>query len=166
MSTRYALGPPGMVNEIAARLVAAQVAIVAGAILALGLPGLLALLVWDFGARVSGAATLSPFAQLAARVLLPALGRPFRPTPSAPKRFAQAIGLLVSASALALWLVWAQAGVGRALLGLLLLFATLEATLGFCVGCWLFGRLMRWGFLPASVCEACAVAERPTAGLR
>lgn len=157
---------PGTVNEIAARLVAAQVALVAGATLVWGLSGLLGLLLWDFVARVAGAPALSPFAQLATRLFLPALGRPFRPTPAAPKKFAQAMGLAISGAALVLWLVWAQEGIARALLGLMVLFATLESAAGFCMGCWLFGRLTRWGLVPAAVCETCAAVEQPTAGLR
>jgi hypothetical protein len=38
----------------------------------------------------------------------------------------------------------------------LLVFALLESVAGFCAGCWLFGRLMALGLIPASTCEACA----------
>ena len=31
----------------------------------------------------------------------------------------------------------------------------LEAFAGFCLGCWIFGRLQRAGLIPADVCEAC-----------
>ena len=40
-------------------------------------------------------------------------------------------------------------------LGVLLAFATLESVLGFCAGCFVFGYLMRWGFVPAETCEKC-----------
>ena len=32
----------------------------------------------------------------------------------------------------------------------------MESVIGFCVGCWLFGRLMRVGVIPATTCEACS----------
>ena len=41
------------------------------------------------------------------------------------------------------------------LLGVLLVFAFGESVVGFCAGCWLFGRLMRLGVIPAQTCEAC-----------
>lgn len=41
-------------------------------------------------------------------------------------------------------------------LGVLTLFATLEAALGLCAGCFAFGHLMRLGVIPEETCEACA----------
>jgi len=73
---------------------------------------------------------------------VPRLGLPVKPVAGAPKRFAQGIGLAVTsvASALAFggFLVAADA-----LLGVLVVFATLEAALGFCAGCWLYGLFAR-----------------------
>jgi hypothetical protein len=43
-----------------------------------------------------------------------------------------------------------------ALLALLLAAATLESVFGFCIGCAIFGRLMRLGLVPEETCEACA----------
>ena len=37
----------------------------------------------------------------------------------------------------------------------LLLFASLEAFANFCAGYFVFGYLMRWGLIPADVCERC-----------
>ena len=42
-----------------------------------------------------------------------------------------------------------------ALVALLLVFATLESVVGFCTGCWLFGRLMQAGVIPEATCQAC-----------
>ena len=42
-----------------------------------------------------------------------------------------------------------------ALIGCLLLAASLESFAGVCLGCIAFARLMRWGVIPTSVCEAC-----------
>ncbi len=41
------------------------------------------------------------------------------------------------------------------LVALLLVFATLESVVGFCTGCWLFGRLMKAGLIPEATCQAC-----------
>ena len=46
------------------------------------------------------------------------------------------------------------------MLGVLVVFATLEAALGFCAGCWAFGHLMRLGVIPEETCEACADITR------
>ena len=45
-------------------------------------------------------------------------------------------------------------------LGVLVVFATLEAALGFCAGCWAFGHLMRLGVISEDTCEACADITR------
>jgi len=37
----------------------------------------------------------------------------------------------------------------------LVVAASLEAFAGVCLGCIVFGYLMRWGIIPASVCESC-----------
>jgi len=41
------------------------------------------------------------------------------------------------------------------LLVALVVAASLEAFVGFCLGCWIFRLLMRTGAVPASTCEAC-----------
>jgi hypothetical protein len=33
--------------------------------------------------------------------------------------------------------------------------ASLEAFVGLCLGCVMFARLMKWGLIPTTVCEAC-----------
>ena len=43
-------------------------------------------------------------------------------------------------------------------LAVLAVFAALEAFLGFCAGCFVFGYLMRLGLIPKSVCEECVMA--------
>jgi len=37
----------------------------------------------------------------------------------------------------------------------LVLAATLESAFAFCLGCMVFTRLMRWGVIPADICEDC-----------
>ncbi len=44
-----------------------------------------------------------------------------------------------------------------AVLGVLTLFAVLEAAFGFCAGCLVFGYLMKWGIVPESVCQDCTI---------
>lgn len=53
--------------------------------------------------------------------------------------------------------------VAMALVAVLLVFALVESVLGFCAGCWLFGRLMALGVIPPDVCEACLAVGRPAA---
>jgi len=130
MSVKETFRYPHPTNEVVSRLVAGMVALLAGSILAFDLPWLLPLLVYGFAARVLAGPRWSPMTQLATRLLLPVLGGPRRPTAGPPKRFAQGIGLLVAGGALVSWLVLGQAPVGRGLLGVLVLFATLEAALG------------------------------------
>jgi hypothetical protein len=162
MSLKEAFRYPHPTNEVVSRLVAAQVALLAGSILAFDRPWPLPLLVYGFAARVLAGPRWSPMARLAQRVLWPALGRPRRLAAGPPKRFAQGIGLVVSGGAMAAWLILGQAGVGWGLLGVLVLFATLEAALGFCAGCVVFGQLMRWGWIPQETCERCNNLTLPT----
>ena len=145
---------PNPVNDKAARTVAAGVVLLAVAFLITGWTPLLWILALGFLARVLTGPTLSPLGQLATRVISPRLGAP-RYTPGPPKRFAQTIGLSFSVVAIILQLTagtsWAQV-----IIGVLTFAATLEAALGFCLGCKIFGLLMRTGIIPASVCEECA----------
>jgi hypothetical protein len=148
------LGFPDTVNEKAARVVAGGVAIIAVVTLITGWQWLLVPLAAGFLARVLTGPKLSPLAQLATRVVAPRLGAP-KPVPGPPKRFAQSIGLaLTLAAAASLWLD--HPGVASALVGVLVVFATLESVVGFCAGCWMFGQLMRLGVIPERTCVACA----------
>ena len=46
----------------------------------------------------------------------------------------------------------------------LVLAATLESAFAFCLGCMVFNRLMRWGVIPAEICEECNDLSRRFAG--
>jgi hypothetical protein len=48
----------------------------------------------------------------------------------------------------------------RTLTAVLLAFASLEAILGLCARCWLFGLLMKAGVIPDGVCEECTDLRR------
>lgn len=156
------LGFPNPVNEKAARTVAAGVVLLTAITLVTGAWWMSAVLALGFLARVLTGPRLSPLGQLATRVVAPRLGAP-KETPGPPKRFAQAIGLTVTTVAAVAWFGFGAGTVTAVLLGVLLVFATLESVLGFCAGCWLFGLLMRVGLIPESTCEACAdIRPRPT----
>ena len=96
---------------------------------------------YGFVARVLSGPTLSPLGQFVTRVVTPRLG-PRAPVAGPPKRFAQAIGVVFSGTALILtglgW--WTAAEV---FLGLLATAAFLESALGLCLGCKAFAVLMR-----------------------
>lgn len=146
---------PETVNEYAARSVAAGVVTLSAVALITGWYWLLIALAYGFWARVLTGPTLSPLGQLATRVVVPRLGLPNVPTPGAPKRFAQGIGATLTTVALIAWLAGATT-VSTVLLAMLLVAASLEASIGFCLGCYIFGHLMRLGVIPETVCEDCA----------
>jgi hypothetical protein len=153
------LGFPDPVNEKAARAVAGQELLVSVLTLALSAVSpawlwLVAALAAGFLARVLTGPTLSPFGQLATRVLAPRLGRP-KPVAGAPKRFAQGIGLAVTGSATVL-LAAGYPGITQLLLAVLVVASGLEAIFAFCLGCHAFGLLMRIGLVPERICLECA----------
>jgi hypothetical protein len=155
---------PNPVNEVAARLVAGGVVLLAIAFLVAGSPLVLAVLAYGFVARVLTGPTLSPLGQLVTRVVVPRLPVTARPVPGPPKRFAQGIGATLTVTALAAWVLGAP-GVAAVLVAMVLVAASLEAFFGFCLGCVLFAALMRVGVVPAATCEACNdIWSRPRAG--
>jgi hypothetical protein len=91
---------------------------------------------------------------LATRVVAPRLGAP-RLVPGPPKRFAQGMGLTMTAAAVVLQALGLHAAV-FAVLGLVVIAASLESMFGLCIGCAVFGALMRAGVIPDETCEACA----------
>jgi hypothetical protein len=151
--TRRVIGFPATVNELAARVVAGVVATVAVVVVLTGWLWLLLFVAYGFWARVLTGPTLSPLARLAVHVVAPRLG-PERPTPGPPKRFAQGIGATLSSAALVAWVLGAPQ-VAVVLTAMIAVAATLEAALGFCLGCKVFALAMRIGLIPQSVCEAC-----------
>ena len=68
---------------------------------------------------------------------------------------AQGMGLAMSLLALVLHYGFGRRRAAKGVLGALIGAATLEAALGFCLGCKIFGLLMRVGIIPESVCEDC-----------
>jgi hypothetical protein len=154
-------GFPNPVNEKAARTVAAGVVLLCALTLVLSkaiAPGwiwLTVALAYGFLARVATGPRLSPLGQVATRVVAPRLGEA-RLVPGPPKRFAQAIGASLSVAAAVLGPGLGLVGAAQILVALILVAATLESVFAVCIGCWLFGRLMRLGVIPEETCAACA----------
>ena len=105
-------------------------------------------------ARVATGPTLSPLGTLVTRVVRPRLAWAARDTPGPPKRFAQGIGATLSVGALVATVLGAGS-LAKALVAAILVAASLEAFVGFCLGCWMFRLLMRTGLVPEETCEAC-----------
>jgi len=146
---------PNPVNEVAARVVAGGVVVLSAATIGFQEPWLLVPLAYGFWARVLTGPTWSPLGQLATRLVAPRLAAP-RLVAGPPKRFAQGIGLLFSTTALVLWFGLGARGATWIVVGLLGAGALAESAFGFCVGCRIFGGLMRAGLVPDEVCAACA----------
>ena len=147
---------PNPVNEYAARTVAAGVLVMAVAAIAFQQPWILIPLTYGFWARVLTGPTLSPLGQLATRVVAPRLPWGPKPVAGPPKRFAQAVGVVFSTTALILWFGFGLGTATWVVVGLLAGAATLESVFGICVGCLAFGYLMRAGVIPEEVCVACS----------
>jgi hypothetical protein len=150
------VGFPDPVNEVSARVVASGVAVLGLATIVLEEPWLSAVIAYGFVARVVTGPTLSPLGQLATRVVTPRLRVEPRYVPGPPKRFAQAIGAVLSVTAAVLALGFGLHGAAYVVLGALVVAAGLEAALGLCLGCMMFALLMRVGVIPTEVCERCA----------
>jgi hypothetical protein len=145
---------PNPVNEVSARLVAGGVLLMAVVTIAFDLEWMTAVIAYGFAARVLGGPTFSPLGQLVTRVVTPRLPLAPRPVPGPPKRFAQAIGLVFSGTALVLTLAGAWTA-AQVVLACLAVAALLEAAWGLCLGCMVFGLLVQRGVVPAEVCERC-----------
>ena len=148
---------PNPVNDYAARMVALFVVALALAFQITGNEYILIFLAYGFAARTLTGPSLSPIGQLVTRVLIPLLRIPNKPVAGPPKRFAQSIGLGFSIAALVTFYLGDSVVITRYLIGTLGLFASIEAFLGFCTGCYVFGWLMRFGIIPDSVCEDCKI---------
>jgi hypothetical protein len=152
---------PDPVDEISARLVAGCVALLAVIAFVSGWDWLVAVIAYGFLARVLSGPTLSPLGQLMTRVLRPRLPIAAKLVPGPPKRFAQAIGALFTTVATVLALAFDQWTAVRALLACVIVAATLEPIVGYCVGCKVFAVLIRVGVIPESVCERCSAFSAP-----
>jgi hypothetical protein len=145
---------PNPANDTSARIVATGVVCMAIAFVITGNGWLLLPLTYGFAARVATGPTLSPLGQLSVRVITPLIKVQHKMVPGPPKRFAQTIGLVFTATASALYLSH-NVGAARIVIAMLTVAASLEAFLGDCLGCKMFAILMRLGLIPEEVCAEC-----------
>ncbi len=164
MSLREAFTFPDPVNDYAARCTAALVvtlAVVTIAAPAPVVPWLVAILAIGFALRVAAGPRFSPFGRLSVHVLAPRVSSEPRLVAGPPKRFAQGVGLAVSAVTLLL-VVAGFIVAGKILLLVLVAAALAEAALGFCLGCWMYARLQRAGVIAEDSCVECGdIWSRP-----
>jgi len=146
---------PNPVNEKAARTVAGVVLATVLLTLLTSWYWLLIPLAYGFWARVLTGPTLSPLGWTAQNIIAPRLGAA-RPVSGPPKRFAQFMGAVMSSAALVLALIAGDHSAADVVLILFLPAAGLESIVGYCVGCKIFGLLMRAGLIPETVCAECA----------
>ncbi|MBK8398121.1 MAG: DUF4395 domain-containing protein [Leptospiraceae bacterium] len=146
---------PEIVNENAARIVAFFVMILSSYVIYSKSITVMIVLLYGFIARVLYGPKYEPFARLTLHIIIPLFKIGDRPTPGIPKRFAQLIGLLFSLTASILLILGYQLEF-TITLSILCFFASLEALIGFCAGCYVFGYLMKWGIVPQDVCERCS----------
>lgn len=151
---------PNPINNAAARTVGIGVFAMSVLAFVTGWAWLLIPLTYGFAARVAAGPKISPLGTFAVRVAAPRLKRWQGTVPGPPKRFAQAMGLTFSLAALITWLSagWLDA---RWILLPLIAASGLEGFLGFCLGCTIFGLLIRGGVISESVCAECGdLSER------
>ncbi len=147
---------PNPVDEVSARVVAAGVLALSSATVATRRRWLFFPLAYGFIARALTGPTLSPLGQLATRVIRPRLHVEERPTAGPPKRFAQTLGAIVTLTALTLAYPLKRPQAAYTLAGVMMLFASLESGFNVCIGCKLFGVLMKVGMVPEAICAECA----------
>ena len=167
MTTLLAPRLPSVVDEVTVRLIAGAVLAVGVIALATQQWWLYALLGADFVLRATLGPRHSPLARLVGRWVRPRLRVAARPTAFAPKRFAAAIGAVMTGAITVLWLVGLATGAtgpGAAMVVVavvMAVFPALEALFGLCVGCKLFGLLGRIGLVDEALCIDCVRPPRP-----
>lgn len=129
------------------------------AFLVTGWAWLLVPLTYGFLARVLAGPRFSPLGRLAVDVITPRVRIEHRFVAGPPKRFAQSMGLAFTATASVLSLLGLE-GASQVTIAMLVVAASLEAALGFCLGCAIFAQLMKVGLVPESVCLDCADITR------
>ena len=152
MSKRFPF--PNPANETSARLVAAGVVAISVIFLITNSTLALIALTYGFAARVIAGPAFSPLALVVTKFITPKLKVNHKFVPGAPKRFAQTIGLIFSASALVLTMLDYSLASQIVIAGLIFA-ATLESVFAICLGCIIFSYLMNLGLIPQSICESC-----------
>lgn len=155
---------PTTVDEVAVRTVATIVGLIALTTLLTQQWWLLGILAVDFTLRSTLGPKASPIARLVCGVIRQHIPAAPRPTAWAPKRFAASLGAVMTVVATVL--VTAATALGQP--GLLTIVAAitvvmvalpaLEAIFAYCVGCKIYGVLMRRGLLGDTACLDCGPA--------
>ena len=145
---------PRTINEKSARVIGGVVAVTLVVALITGAYWLAVPIAYGYWARMLAGPKLSPLGRLATDVIAPRLGAA-KPVAGPPKRFAQGMGAAFATGGAVAWALGAPA-VAAVLLGMLVAAATLEAVFALCLGCKIFGLLMRAGVVPDEVCAECA----------
>jgi hypothetical protein len=145
---------PNPVNETSARVVAGGVVLMGLAFLVSGSGWVLIPLTYGFWARVLAGPKISPLGRLATQVVTPRLHLEHRFVAGPPKRFAQGVGVAFSTVASVLWAT-DNLGAAQLVIAALVVAASLESFFAVCLGCIVFGWLMRIGVVPEGVCEEC-----------
>ena len=145
---------PNPVNETSARIVAGGVVLMGVLFLVLGNGWVLVPLTYGFWARVLAGPTISPLGRIATQLVTPRLNVEHRYVAGPPKRFAQGVGVVFSTVASVLWLT-GNLGAAQLVIAGLVVAASLESFFAVCLGCIVFGWLMRIGLVPDDVCEEC-----------
>ena len=147
-------GFPNPVNETSARIVATGAVLMSVLFVVTGNPWVLVPLTYGFVARVLTGPLLSPLGRIATQVITPRIKVQHRFVAGPPKRFAQGVGATFSIVASVLMLAGADTA-ARVVIAGLVGAAFLESAFAVCVGCIMFGWLMRAGVIPEDVCEEC-----------
>jgi hypothetical protein len=146
---------PHPVNETSARIVAGGVVAMSVLFLVTQSGWVLVPLTYGFVARVLTGPTMSPLGRIATQVVTPRLKGNHKFVPGPPKRFAQGVGLLFSGAASLLWAT-GNLGAAQVVIAVLVVAAGLESFFAICLGCIMFGVLMRMGVIPEDICEECS----------
>jgi hypothetical protein len=147
---------PRVVDDVTVRLIASVVLVLAVAALVLHQWWIYAVLAADFILRTSFGPRASPVAQLVLRLVRPRVSAPRRPTAGPPKRFAAGIGATLTSVAAVLWVQGVAGPVVVTIGAVMIVFPALESIFGICVGCKVFGVLMKLGVVPDEICLECA----------
>jgi len=146
---------PKLVPDRIVRGVAVQVVLLSVIGLMTGNTVFLWILLADFGLRAFVGPRSSPLFQIARLAARRAGGLP-RMVAAAPKRFAARLGFGMFLAAVVMATVVHLETLAWIVAAMVMTLAALEAASGFCVGCILYGWMVRAGWIVADDCPTCA----------
>ena len=147
---------PRVVDDVTVRLIAGVVLLLALVAITFQQWWIYPVLAIDFTLRAALGPKASPLALVVQHLIRPRLSTPKQPTAGPPKRFAAAIGAVLTSVAAILWILGVAPMLMIAIGLIMVAFPALESILGLCVGCKVFGVLMRLGVVPEEICLECA----------